>query len=152
VGKRDPGLGRRLTLDATGRLTLNLVAPVSPVQPSYAPRGRYLIAAQVIGEAAANPDDDALAWSARHEVARMLGHAPEDWRVARVVRVPFSRFAEPPGVYGRLPSVTTDIAGLFLAGESVVDSSVNGALASGERAAKAVLAWRKHESRLTPRP
>lgn len=145
-GKRNPELGKRLVLDSTGRLTINQIAPISTVQPTYAPSGRYLISAQIIGEAAANPDDEALAWHARQDTVRILGHAPDDWRVRKVVRVPFSQFAQPPGIYGRLPGITTDVEGLFLAGEAVVDSSCNGAMTSGERAANVVLAALKRHA------
>jgi hypothetical protein len=70
----------------------------------------------------------------------MLGQAPADWRVLRVFRVPFSQFAQPPGIYGRLPGNATGTPGLHLAGEATVDSSYNGAMLSGEAAAAAVLA------------
>ena len=69
----------------------------------------------------------------------MLGHDPADWTVIAVRRVPFSQFAQPPGVYDRLPGNETDASGLFLASEATVDSSYNGAVLSGEGAARAVL-------------
>ena len=138
-GARDPGLGRRLTLDGTGRLSVNHLAPLSAVVPSYAPPGKHLLAAVVLGEAAAEPDDEALARRARADASQMLGQDATAWTVLRTVRVPFSQFVQPPGIFGRLPGTTTDTAGLFLASEATVDSSYNGAIASGEAAAAAVL-------------
>lgn len=138
AGKRDPGIGSRLALDGTARLTINHLAPLSAVQPTYAPPGQHLVAAVVVGNRLGRSDDD-LAGSARQETADLLGHDPADWRVLRVARVPFSQFAQPPGIYGRLPGNATGEPGLYLAGEATVDSSYNGAILSGEAAARAVL-------------
>ena len=139
AGARDPGTGPRLVLDGTGRLAVNHLAPLSAVAPSYAPAGRHLLAAVVLGPDQDWPDD-ALAHRARQEAATMLGQAPADWEILRVVRIPFSQFAQPPGVFGRLPGTTTATPGLLLATEATVDSSYNGAILSGERAAAAILA------------
>ena len=69
----------------------------------------------------------------------MLGHDPGDWRVLAVRRVPFSQFAQPPGVFASLPPARTERHGLYLASEATVDSSYNGAILGGEAAARAVL-------------
>jgi len=138
AGRRDPRIGPRLVLDGTGRLTLNHLAPLSTVQPAYAPPGSHLLAAVIVGTRLAAGDDAALAVRARDDVAVLLGHAPGDWEIVRAVRVPFSQFAQPPGIYARLPGNQTAIGGLYLAGEATVDSSYNGAIASGEAAARFV--------------
>lgn len=137
-GERDPGTGPRIVLDATRRLLVNELAPLSAAQPSYAPPGRHLIAAAIVGEGAAAEDLDAVALRARADAAEMLGHAPEDWTILRVDRLPFSQFAQPPGIYRRLPGNVTPSRGLFLASEATVDSSYNGAILSGESAAAIV--------------
>lgn len=138
TGTRDPGIGRRLVLDGTGRLTVNHVAPLSVVQPSYAPPGQHLVAAVVIGEHQAD-DDELIARRAHEDVAHMLRMEKDAWSVLAVYRIPFSQFAQPPGIYESLPAVTAGPAGLFLATEATVDSSYNGAILSGEAAARAVL-------------
>jgi phytoene dehydrogenase-like protein len=134
AGTRPPSTGPRLVLDATRRLVVNHLAPLSEVQPAYAPEGQHLLAAVVIGEAAKG-DPEKIASQARDEAAAMLGHQPKDWRVLETVSVPFSQFAQPPGIYRRLPGNVTPIRGLFLASEATVDSSYNGAISSGETAA-----------------
>lgn len=142
AGAHDPGLGRRLTLDGTGTSIVNHVAPLSTVAPSYAPPGRHLLAAVVLSDALETNglDDDAvLAQRARDATATMIGHDPANWTPLRVVRVPFSQFAQPPGIYARLPGNVTGTRGLYLASEATVDSSYNGAILSGEAAARAVL-------------
>lgn len=133
-GHRSP-----LTLDGTGSLAVNHLAPLSVVSRSYAPPGRHLLAAVMLGEEVQGTlDDEALGRLARDDAATMLGHTPTDWTPLRVVRVPFSQFAQPAGIYGRLPSTVTKTPGLYLAGEITVDSSLNGAILSGERAAEAI--------------
>lgn len=138
AGSREPPTGARLVLDGTGSLAVNHLAPLSAVAPSYAPPGQHLVAAVVLGEAQAVPDD-LLGERVRGEVARLLDHSPADWRVLQVTRLPFSQFAQPPGIFARLPATTTPVNRLFLASEATVDSSYNGAMLSGERAAAAVL-------------
>ncbi len=138
AGRRDPGIGPRLVLDGTGRLTLNHLAPLSTVQPAYAPPGSQLLAAVVVGKRLAEGDDPTLAIRARDDVAMLLGHAPDAWDIVRTVRVPFSQFAQPPAIYARLPGNQTATGGLYLASEATVDSSCNGAIASGEAAAQLV--------------
>jgi hypothetical protein len=108
------------------------------VQPSYAPPGSHLLAAVIVGQHLDEGDDAALAVRARDDVAVLLGHAPGDWDILRTVRVPFSQFAQPPGIYARLPGNQTAIGSLYLASEATVDSSYNGAIASGEAAARLV--------------
>jgi phytoene dehydrogenase-like protein len=138
AGSRSPGTGPRLVLDATRRRLVNHLAPLSEVQPGYAPAGQHLLAAVVIGERAASDDLEEIAARARDEAATMLGHAPSDWRVVETVSVPFSQFAQPPGIYRRLPGNGTPLRGLVLASEATVDSSYNGAMTSGETAATIV--------------
>jgi phytoene dehydrogenase-like protein len=146
AGPRDPGIGPRLAIDGTGRGVVNHLAPLSAVQPSYAREGMHLLAAVCVGDALARDDDD-LAEQARLESAAMLGHRPGDWRVLDVRRIPFSQFAQPPGIFDILPGNETATPGLFLASEATVDSSYNGATLSGEGAARAVLRHLARQSR-----
>lgn len=138
AGSRSPGTGPRLVLDATRRRVINHLAPLSAAQPAYAPAAQHLLAAVVIGEQAASDDLEEIAARARDDAAAMLGHAPGDWRVVETVSIPFSQFAQPPGIYRRLPGNATPIRGLVLASEVTVDSSYNGAMTSGETAATIV--------------
>jgi len=148
TGERDPGIGKRLVLDGTGKLAVNHLAPLSTVAPGYAPPGRHLLAAVVLaGSPGDGLDDAALMRRVREETALILGHAVDDWTPLTAVRVPFSLSAQPPGIYDHLPESRTATPGLYLAGEAIADSSLNGAIASGERAARAVLEDRRAASR-----
>lgn len=133
----EQAIGKRLVLDGTGRRHVNHIAPLSDVQPAYAPAGKQLIAAVLLGEAILFASDVELADVAANDVCAMLGTA--GWEVVDIVRVPFSLYAQPPGIHRTLPHVTTDRRGLFLASDATVDASVNGAILSGEAAAHAVI-------------
>jgi phytoene dehydrogenase-like protein len=139
-GQREPGVGKRLVLNGSGTGKVNHLAPLSTVAPSYAPQGEHLLAAVLLGqEHLHEADDEKLGQDVITESARMLGHLTSDWALLEVRRTPFAQYAQPPGIYQSLPNVETATAGLFLAGETTVDSSLNGAIISGETAAKAVM-------------
>lgn len=135
ASSRRPGIGPRLIIDSTRKMTVNTLSPVTEVQPAYAPPGQHLLAAEIVGERALDPALDALAEQVRRDSARMLGQEASAWRVVDIVHIPYSQFAQPPGIYRRLPGNVTPIRGLYLASEATVDSSYNGAMTSGETAA-----------------
>src|ERR671912_650269 len=63
-----------------------------------------------------------------------------DFRPLALRRIPYGQFAQPPGIHSRLPENKTKTPGLVLAGEYTEDSSINGSMLSGEKAAGAVIA------------
>jgi hypothetical protein len=67
-----------------------------------------------------------------------------DLRPLAVYRIPYAQFSQPPGIHRRLPRNQASTPGLVLAGEYTEDSSINGSMLSGEKAAGEVLAlWRR---------
>lgn len=134
--ERNPGIGTLLTIDGTGTQPVNHIAPLSTVQPTYAPPGQHLLAAVMLGEETLARDDERNARVARESVAAMLGQ--DGLRVVDVVTVPFSLYRQVPGIHRRLPDAATGVQGLVLASDATVDASSNGAIMSGENAARAV--------------
>jgi phytoene dehydrogenase-like protein len=140
AGSTDPGIGKTLLLNGSGFGSVNHIAPLSNVAPSYAPQGKHLIAAVLLDTPdVRNRNPDSLNQLARAESARMLGQAIEEWEVVSTVTVPFAQFRQPPGFVAHLPRNRTETLGLYLAGEYTVDSSINGAIQSGTNAAGAIL-------------
>jgi phytoene dehydrogenase-like protein len=132
-----PDTGGRLLLNAddTGP---NHVAPMSEVAPEHAPDGTALVSATYLGDPDATDDDlGARTYSA------LAAWFPErsfaDLRAVHTERVPFAQFPQPPGVYETLPDARAPGGRVYLAGDYTRWSSLDGAMASGRNAAKAVL-------------
>ena len=116
-----------LVLNGTGTGLVNHVVCMSDVAPSYAPPGRSLMSVTVIGDPGL--DDEALdracreelaAWFAGLRVDRIREALPADARMTATPEAPEVR----PGV--------------FLAGDYLATPSIEGAVASGLAAARAV--------------
>jgi phytoene dehydrogenase-like protein len=137
LGKEVAALGTALVLDGTGGMRVNHIAPLSNVQPTYAPEGQALLAAVLLGNGWNDASDGTLAQEALADAARMTGIP--GLRVVGIERVPFSLYAQPPGIHRTLPDAITGVRGLFLASDATVDASTNGAILSGESAARAAI-------------
>ncbi|BDI29145.1 amine oxidase [Capsulimonas corticalis] len=135
---------KKLVLNADPNAFVNDAQQISNVAPGYAPAGRHLLGATVLGDPAM--DDTQLCNAAMDDLQKMYAGDREAIRALasyaplRVYRIPYSQFPQPPGVYGTLPGVTTDQPGLYVAAEYTESSSIHGAMTSGENCAAAVLA------------
>ncbi|MEE6263505.1 FAD-dependent oxidoreductase [Plantactinospora sonchi] len=114
-----------------GGLVANTVVPSLAV-PMYAPAGRHLVATSVAGPQA--PPEPVV----RAELARLYGVPVDDWEHLTTVAVPAALPAAPPP-QGRLRKPVVVGEGLFVAGDHRASPSVQGALASGWRAAGVIL-------------
>lgn len=129
-------LGRRLVLNAAdGRP--NHVALVSEVADEYAPAGRHLLSATFLE---AGPATD-------EELAAEVRAALESWFPANsfadlvqleTYRIADGQLVQPPGFRRGLPAPDAPAGPVVLAGEYTRWSSIQGALESGARAARAL--------------
>jgi phytoene dehydrogenase-like protein len=129
--------GKKLLLNASGT-DPNHVVPHSEVAPEYAPSDTALLSATFLGE---RDETDA-------ELAEKTHTALESWYPDRrfddletlhTDRIPFAQFTQPPGIHERLPGPRKAGGGVYLAGDYTRWSSIQGAIESGRRAARAVL-------------
>jgi len=126
----------RIHLNAGGEVP-NTVAPMSGVAPEYAPDDRELAAVTTLGTPDRSSTD--LAEAARTAIGSWYPEASAtEFEVLHTHRVPFSQFAQPPGVHETLPDVRDPDGAVYLAGDYTRDSSINGAMDSGRAAADAV--------------
>lgn len=135
---------KKILLNPAPGAFINNAVQISNIAPEYAPAGRHLLACTVLGDPAL--DDETIIARCRTELAGWFGTertGPARLWALDVIRVPFSQFAQPPGVHETLPRNRTNTPGLYLAGEYTEDSSINGAIRSGEAAAGAVLGDRR---------
>lgn len=140
-----PDTGRRLLLNAgedaapgADQPGPNHVAPLSEVAPEYAPDDTALVAATYLGQPDASDDD-----LGARTYSTLASWYPErsfaDLRAIHTERVPFAQFAQPPGIFEELPGNRAPEGSVYLAGDYTEMSSLNGAMASGRKAAEAVI-------------
>jgi phytoene dehydrogenase-like protein len=124
-----------LVLDGDRREIIANSIVMSNAAPEYAPPGKALIAASVVGVSAPSGASEAVV---RTELARMYGTATDDWKLLSIVSVPEALpAARVP--QGRLRKPVDLGDGLFVAGDHRDSPSIQGALAGGWRTAGAVL-------------
>jgi len=123
--------GPWLVVNGEGGPINNLCVP-SEASPSYAPAGRSLVSLTILG--AGEPDLDAIV----RQLRGWFGSRVVEWRHLRSYRIPRALPSYPVGGFG--PQSVRLAAGLYACGDHREHPSLNGALASGRRAAEAVLA------------
>ena len=135
--------GAKLVLNPARDAFVNNAQLLTNVAPGYAPPGKHLLAATVIGV----PDlDDAELFrrGLRDMHAMFAGDAQAQAALAgyqplKLYRIPFAQFQQAPGLHPQLPDNRSGRAGLYFAGEFTEASSLNAAMISGEKCAACVV-------------
>lgn len=131
--------GPKLLLNANPDAFVNNAVQITNVSRAYGPTNQHLLSVTVPG--IPEMSDDALIDRCRTEIAPWFPNKSlAKLRHIGTYRIRFAQFRQPPGVFASLPPNATPTAGVFLAGEYTQSSSINGAMQSGEDAARAVLA------------
>ena len=123
-------------LDGDGIGPVNSACVLSRISPAYAPPGRQLISASILGAPSSSDLEDVV----REQMVRWFGPGAATWRHLRTCQV---RQAQPESrqlSLGQGPLDARLAPGLYRCGDYCEDVSINGALLSGRRAAEAVLA------------
>jgi hypothetical protein len=119
---------------------VNNLAVMSAVSPGYAPPGAHLVVASVVGEA---PQENAallrLDGGVRTHLKNCFGPAVDSWKMLKAYplsrALPQQRHAE----WEQAPVRLGGSGGVYMCGDYRETASIQGALASGRRAAEAVL-------------
>lgn len=132
-----PTASALLTVDGRGRGHGPLVNTVvmSHTVPSYAPAGRHLIAATCVLPRGDDPADESVV---RRHLAEIWGTDVSTWDVIRRDDIADALPAQSAPL--RTPRSPRHGERLYVAGDHRDSASIQGALASGERAARAILA------------
>ncbi|MFZ4506283.1 MAG: protoporphyrinogen/coproporphyrinogen oxidase [Fimbriimonas sp.] len=131
--------GAFLVLNGTGQGIVNEVAPLSSVSSAYAPANKHLCSVTILGEH--SESDEELAEIAKKELTEWFPtKGVYMWRFIRAYRIRNAQMTQEPGFGTKLPKIETDVPGLFLAGEFTTNSSLDGAIESGLKAAGKVIA------------
>ena len=129
---------RKILLNANHDAYVNNAVLLTNIAPTYAPPRKYLLSVTVLNPS--ESDDELVARRCLREMARwFLEYDMSAWKFLAAYRIPFSQFSQKPGIFDHLPANTTPIKSLYLAGEYTQSSSIQGAMHSGEYAAKAIL-------------
>lgn len=135
-GRRDRHAPGVLAVDARTRPTGPVVntAVVSAAAPTYAPSGRHLVqASALLRRGVAVPSEGRM----RRHAADLLGIGSVGWSEVARHEVPHALPAQPVPFTARRPVVVRP--GLLVCGDHRDTASIQGALVSGQRAARAVL-------------
>lgn len=133
---RSPLREPALVLTAGDRGPVAHTAVASEVDPSRTPPGRVLITSTVLGSAAALPAAE-LDRAARAQLAAVYGTSTARWELLAAHHDPSAVPAMPAPHDLRRP--VRLLSGLYVCGDHRDSSTVQGALVSGRRAARAIL-------------
>ncbi len=128
--------GGLLVLPAGPRLVRHCLQ-VTNVAPEAAPAGWHLLSATVLDSRGL--DDTDLRAAAAREIEEIFPEARGHLTPLPVVRVPYALPAQPPGFAARLVRPNAP-AGVLFAGDQTGSASIQFAMESGERVARAILA------------
>jgi phytoene dehydrogenase-like protein len=132
------GSRKKIVLNAGDAGFVNNAVQISNISPLYAPSGQGLLS--VVALNCCDLPDEEICRRGVEEVTRWYPEA--NLEPLAIYRVPYAQFAQPPDIHRKLPKNRTQTPGLFLAGEYTEDSSINGSMFSGEKAAEEVIRTR----------
>jgi phytoene dehydrogenase-like protein len=132
-------LGRPLLVLSADRTSpVNHLAVMSDVAPSYSASDQALISASIVEPEA--QADKTFADAARQQMRTWFGESVDAWRLIREQRISDALPVQHPGDDAPMRRSARLGAGLYACGDGCDTGSLNGAMASGRRAAEAILA------------
>ena len=143
AGDRPVYDSRKLALNPAPGAFVNNAQLLTNVAPSYAPPGKHLLSATVIGIPDLS-DADMFKRGLRDLHRMFAGDAAAQAALAgyqplRLYRIPYAQFDQPPGRHQTLPNNRSGRPGLYFAAEWTAASSLNAAMISGEKCAAALV-------------
>ena len=126
-----------LVLNGTGKGPVNNLCVPSQVAPTYAPDGRALVSASLLGTF--DPDDEEAMIAATRDHLSEWFDGVDQWRHLRTYHIPR---AQPDQSPGNLDVIERDVrldSRTYVCGDHRETSSIEGAMNSGRRAARALL-------------
>jgi phytoene dehydrogenase-like protein len=123
-----------IALNGDGSGLVNNVCVPSDVSPSYAPKGQALISVSVLGL----PSSDSLEHDVVAELEGWFGPQVRQWRHLQTLRIPRALPEQPPGS-GLTGSGYQRHEGVYVCGDHLWSASIEGAVVSGQKTARAVL-------------
>jgi phytoene dehydrogenase-like protein len=127
-----------LVLDGDGEGPVNHLCVPSAVAPTYAPANVALVSATVLDRPGLPTGAD-LEAAVLGQLADWFGSSVVGWRHLATYQIPHAQPAQPPGALDPPERPVRVRPGVYVCGDHRDNASINGALASGRRAADALL-------------
>jgi phytoene dehydrogenase-like protein len=123
-----------ILLNGEGRAAgpVNNVAVMSAVSSAYAPPGAHLVVASVVGGAPAEHE-------VRVHLRKWFGPVVDSWRLLRTYPIPHALPQQKHAEWEQAPVRLGGSGGVYMCGDYRETASIQGSLASGRRAAEAVV-------------
>ena len=128
-----PAVGNFLVLNGNGTGPVNELCVPSEVNSHYAPAGRSLVSASVLEPF--SQDDATLEAAVRQQLSGWFGAAVRDWRLLRIDRIEEALPSQPAGPFEPMAYDPQIAERLLICGDHRDLASLQGAMASGRRAA-----------------
>ena len=116
---------------------INNIACLSAVQPTYAPAGKHLYSVSLKKDPGMS--ENKLFEAIMLELKPLIGNATKDWKLIRSYKVQKALPQVDQVVYERAFEESRVMDGVYLAGDFLLNPSLNAAMLSGELAAKALI-------------
>jgi phytoene dehydrogenase-like protein len=142
-GDRPVYASKKLALNPAPDAFVNNAQLLTNIAPSYAPPGKHLLGATLIG--IPQMSDAELFKRGLRDLHRMFAGDPAataalaSYQPLRLYRIPYAQFDQPPGLHPKLPDNRSGRPGLYFAAEWTEASSINAAMISGEKCAAALV-------------
>jgi phytoene dehydrogenase-like protein len=127
-----------LVVDGDGDGPVNHLCVPSAVAPTYAPTDLALVSATVLDRPGLPRGAD-LEAAVLGQLADWFGSSVVAWRQLATYQIPHAQPAQPPGTLEPPERPVRVRPGVYVCGDHRDNASINGALASGRRAAEALL-------------
>lgn len=125
-----------IALNTKPKRFANNICTISQVATKYAPAGQHLISISVVGVTNESPAN--LEKLVRKELGTWFGKATEDWKHLHTRKVHYA-LPNQTQVTNQLDAEQTKLRpGLFVAGDHMLNGSINAAMYAGRKAAEAI--------------
>lgn len=137
AAEEPPIKGPLLTLNGDDAGPVNNFAVMSQVAPSYAPDGKHLISASVLGTQELT--EAQLSGFVTAQMKNWFGAVASSWRFLKSYKIFHAQPQQYPGALEPLERSVRVRPGVYVCGDHRDNASINGAMVSGRRAAEAVI-------------
>ncbi len=126
-----------LVVNSTGKGPINHFCVPSQIAPSYAPSGAFLLSVTVLGKHKQHYEP--LETAVRTQLYEWFGSESLGWKHLKTYNILHALPAQEPPTTTSLTRTTQLNRGLYICGDYTDIASINGAMASGRRAAEAII-------------